>query len=234
MHIDRSQFLALTTMLATGCAAGRDIRQVTVVDLPPAPAIDAGLKADVPETRAAIPSRQVPPAAEGYPTDEGYPADEGMKLGTISLASPCGRTSPVATRSGCVDPSGKAMLGKPLDCKSPVQGRGTGAEFAAEKCFSYAQSMLPGVARRAQACLKTLGRSPDSCAVYRCGNDALFDTCVTPQANAACKRLKLPASECAAYLSGLNAKGMQSVESCARKASATPTLDELYSCVESL
>jgi hypothetical protein len=61
-----------------------------------------------------------------------------------------------------------------------------------------------------------------------------MDACLTPKASSACKRLKLPVNECAAHLSGLNDKGLQSVESCAKKATGAPTLDELYSCVEGL
>ncbi len=225
MHIDRSRFLALTALLATGCGAGRDIRQVTIVDLPPAPASDAGTDATMPDKVAA--ANESYPADEAYPPDEGYPPGEGV--GLQKAYQPCGQSSRSFStgKTGCADTNGK-----PLDCKSPVPG--TGAEFAAEKCFSYAQAMLPGVARRAQGCLKKLGRAPDSCAVYRCGSDALMDACVTAKATAACKRLQLPANECASYLSGLNDKGLRSVEGCAKKAGAPLTIEELYSCVESL
>lgn len=234
MRIDRSRFLAFTATLAAGCAAnhGRNVQEIMVVDIPPAPLVDAGTSVDA-TTLAA----RVPPTGEGIgppPTlGESYPPDEDAVYGILGALAGFSCSLP----SKVFDPASKACAnatGKPLDCKLPVQSGSPDGEFAVEKCMSYALTMRPGVARLAQGCLKKLAKNPDACEVYRCGNNALMQSCANPKAAAACQRFKMTDARCVGYLSGLNDAGLTSVETCAKKASATPTFHELYSCVESL
>ncbi len=77
MQVDRFQFLLLTSLLAAGCASNnaRDLKQVTVVDLPPAPATPVATKpASAASLEGALPiDESVPPE----PASEG----EGIGLG---------------------------------------------------------------------------------------------------------------------------------------------------------
>ncbi len=65
MQVDRLQFLALTSFIAVGCASSnaRDLKQITVVDLPPAPAKSVAPTAVVPTALNA-------PTGAGLPTNE--------------------------------------------------------------------------------------------------------------------------------------------------------------------
>ncbi len=253
MRIDRATYVTLVSAIAAwACAAQRGsegVRQITVVDIPPAATSSMATTAlsEPPPKSAAVrgPAEdyQLHPFREGG-ADEGMsPDEEGMAmLRTLTrpgahLFASCGHSSLAfdGKRTGCRDTVGGAPR-----CNLPrtsVFGCAStdSFDFRDSRCKDYAKYFLPGVAKRAEQCLAKLrdASACDSCLIYRCGYDALFSACPDITSRSFCAKLARANSlvkidECLQYTSGLNAAGRKAIEPCVEGGT------DFYSCIESL
>jgi hypothetical protein len=229
MRVDREAFLTLTvTIWAASCATKpAATTPVTIVEIPPQPAQPR-------KVEVAPPAKKQTPAAivEGGDDDEMLSATQE---GDDDDSGGCGFVLPATV----VRPSGTCSdaAGTPASCASMQRCKDGDFPFTREKCEAYRRLFKPKIAERAIACLVKLTRASvcDACNTYRCGDFALKGSCPDPSVDATCDQIartcrSVTRTDCALYLSGMNAEGRKKVAACLARSCSFG----IYSCSEGL
>ena len=230
MLLDRSRFLALTSLMAsaTGCPgpAARDAVSATDAGKPPPP---GGYSPEAPEDPHPIPLEHYGPTHE---------SEEMLVRPTVSCAPPGQPEGGSSAKTGlaCVGAwacTGTDDLARPAPSCAEIAARATlctelEGDYRSPRaaCERTKRFLKPRIATRTLRCMNELDSSTDinSASCLRvlndaCREDALFRACPDASIAEACKAIRAACGtasdkECEAYLPGLSEAGRANVVAC--------------------